>query len=301
MSYKVFFPYFGAKGKLALKLQSMFPDHVNRIYVFGGAGGDIINQEPPAGFEVFNDLNCNIYAAFWCLMNRFDDFVRWSSFRVHSRQYHDECLQMINSNPPDWKVVSKEEWENHLWERGKAWLFIVKHSFHGNLASPAFHKPVLKRGKNSVNEHCYPLSEEKNWNYVYNRFRTSGTTLERQDFELLIDRFDDIDVLSVLDPPYYGEGKAYYVSSKEEGWNNFHVRIADKLKTVKGKFLLNYDDCPFIRELYSDYRIETIDNLSSTMNAVGKKSVLKQELVIMNYPEDDKWIPPSKSSLSNYF
>ena len=40
----------------------------------------------------------------------------------------------------------------------------------------------------------------------------------------------------------------------EFGWND-HVRLKRTLAGITGKFLLSYNDCPEIRELYADFSI----------------------------------------------
>lgn len=65
-----------------------------------------------------------------------------------------------------------------------------------------------------------------------------------------------------LDPPYFLEGDSqmfrgiYPMRNFPIHHNSFnHALLADLLRNHKGKFILSYNDCRFVREAYSDYKI----------------------------------------------
>ena len=55
-----------------------------------------------------------------------------------------------------------------------------------------------------------------------------------------------------------------------------HKRLADALHSIKGRFLLSYNDCPQVRELYADCIIEPVSrrNTLSAQSVDGYKEVL---------------------------
>lgn len=60
-----------------------------------------------------------------------------------------------------------------------------------------------------------------------------------------------------LNPPYYLHEHLYdhdYIEAFTR-----HEEIATLLKQVKGKFLLSYNNDPYIRDLYKDFTIEEVD------------------------------------------
>ena len=65
------------------------------------------------------------------------------------------------------------------------------------------------------------------------------------------------------------------------GWDD-HVRLRDTLKEIKGKFLLSYNDCPEIRELYEGF---SLLDFSRTHSMAQRYEAGKQfgELLIGNY------------------
>jgi DNA adenine methylase len=74
------------------------------------------------------------------------------------------------------------------------------------------------------------------------------------DFAEFMDLHPDVDGLVIYaDPPYYISS---YIYGKDgdmhEGFN--HVAFAAKIKTRR-RWMLSYNDCPYIRNLYSDCRI----------------------------------------------
>lgn len=42
-----------------------------------------------------------------------------------------------------------------------------------------------------------------------------------------------------------------------------HVRLRDTLAGIEGKFMVSYNDCAYIRELYQDFRIESVTRLNN--------------------------------------
>jgi DNA adenine methylase len=85
-----------------------------------------------------------------------------------------------------------------------------------------------------------------------------------------------------LDPPYWEKGSQLYQCSFTHA---DHGRLADLLKVTKHSWVLSYDDCPEIRELYSWANIQVLDvNYSITAvrdGNTGKKcGTTKSELII---------------------
>ena len=103
------------------------------------------------------------------------------------------------------------------------------------------------------------------------------------DFSKVILDDHTSNTLLYLDPPYYEKGKQlyYYYFTDEQ-----HRTLAKNLQETKKKWVLSYDDCEFIRNLYSWARIETIRNPNRLQmleeKTSGKRSAnVKNELVIM--------------------
>jgi len=90
------------------------------------------------------------------------------------------------------------------------------------------------------------------------------------DFQPVIDD-DSCSALIYVDPPYYEKGGELYQHSFSD---DDHERLAEVLGKSRHRWLLSYDDCPKIRELYSWATIETIDVNYSINSARTKGEVL---------------------------
>lgn len=111
--------------------------------------------------------------------------------------------------------------------------------------------------------------------------RLQNVVIENKDFEKLIAQYDRPNTIFYLDPPYY-ETEDYY---EDVGFGRAdHERLCNALMKIKGKFLLSYNDCPEIRELYSREGI-MIESTTRLSNIAQRYDAGKQypELLISNY------------------
>lgn len=111
---------------------------------------------------------------------------------------------------------------------------------------------------------------------IYSK-RMHGLCIENMSFEKLIRQYDSSDILFYYDPPYYGT-EHYYLNTGGFGAEK-HILLRDLLKKIKGRFVLSYNNCAFIKELYSDFNIREI-NVVYTMDSRNRKKA--SELIITN-------------------
>ncbi len=65
-----------------------------------------------------------------------------------------------------------------------------------------------------------------------------------------------------------------------------HERLRNTLLNIKGRFILSYNDCPEIRELYNDFKIievKRINNMAQRYEAGSEFC----ELIIMNFEPEN--------------
>ena len=104
-------------------------------------------------------------------------------------------------------------------------------------------------------------------------------TCTNQSFETVLNQPR---ALVYLDPPYFIKGNDLY----QHGFTTEnHKNLADILKYSDHNWLLSYDDCDEIRDLYSWAKIETIDSvkysITASKSADGeRKSTHKPEVLI---------------------
>ena len=59
------------------------------------------------------------------------------------------------------------------------------------------------------------------------------------------------------------------------------MRLKEAIGRVKGKILLSYNDCDYIRELYRDYNIIEVERMHNLIQEEKKPRF--KELLIKNY------------------
>ena len=104
-----------------------------------------------------------------------------------------------------------------------------------------------------------------------------------EDYQLLLEEKGE-DVFIFLDPPYLSATKSKLYGKNGDLHTSFdHNRLANSLKECKHKWMMTYDDCEEIRDLYSFANIIPW-KLQYVMNNVNKKECKKGgELLISNY------------------
>ncbi len=91
------------------------------------------------------------------------------------------------------------------------------------------------------------------------------------------------DVLLFLDPPYISATKSRLYGKNGELHMSFdHVKLRDDLLGVKHKFIMTYDDCEAVRELYKEFYIKEFA-LQYGMNSFTKKASLGHEVLVSNF------------------
>lgn len=246
-----FISWIGGKKLLRKDILEQFPPEGSferYIEVFGGAGWLLFSKEQHANMEVYNDVNGELV----------------NLFRVV--KYHDDALQ----KELDWILMSREQFFNSLQEMkgltdiqraARLWI-AIKESFGTDCKSFG----VRTKDMRSAVEFLREASE-----------RLNKVIIENVDFEQLLRTYDRELSLFYLDPPYYEAEKYYPGRFNPED----HERLKNALSRIKGKFLLSYNDCPEIRELYQDYEIIGVDR---THNLTTKTQIRRyRELIIKNF------------------
>ena len=247
----------GGKRLLRRQVLSRIPEHECYVEPFAGAAWVLFAKDPAISkVEVINDCNAAL-SNFWrCLRSCRLELLEQLKFRIMSQV--------------DFREVKRRWGDNNRSEveRAADFFWLLKASFGG------------KCGPKST--FGYSGSEPRGLNFKTidevlgtAHLRLSRVLVFQEDFELLIDRFDREQVFFYCDPPYYGYESCYEIDFKGQ-----HDRLAKRLKKLQGKFLLSYNDCAEIRELYSWANIEEVLTKYAIRKGQGK---LASEVFISNY------------------
>lgn len=111
--------------------------------------------------------------------------------------------------------------------------------------------------------------------YAQFQDKLKGVVILNQSFEKVIKKYDNPKTFFYLDPPYESTNQKDYIHYIEP------EKVFEALRNIKGKFLLSYNDSPNIRELFKNYKIETIKTSYEQTKYADKRII--NELLISNY------------------
>lgn len=265
-----FIAWVGGKKALRKLIYTMFPVQFDRyIEVFGG-GGWVLFGKPPnlkRKLEVYNDYNSNLANLFYCVKNRTCAFLLELGFLpINSRDefsmirtflekqepdttFLQEELTLAEQNlsPPDYEEIRAIPLENAQMtdvKRAAAFFKLIRYSY----------------GSGCTSFGCQPFDVRKCFDAIWQAsHRLSETVIENKDFEALIRQYDRDNAFFYCDPPYYETEGHYEVVFRKED----HMRLRDTLKACRGKWMVSYNDCDFIRELYDGYYITAVTRLNN--------------------------------------
>lgn len=246
-----FISWIGGKRLLRKKITEQFPERFDRyIEVFGGAGWVLFGKDKHADMEVYNDVNGNLVNLFRCV------------------KYHPEALQ----KELDWILVSREQFFDCVAQNDVQGMTDIQRAVR------FYCRIKLSYGADLWTFGVRPRDMQKTITYLQEvSKRLNKVVIENADFGRLIKTYDRESALFYCDPPYYKAEKYYTDRFCLED----HIRLRDALSRIKGKFLLSYNDCPEIRELYAGYHlleVERQDNLAAKTDPRRYR-----ELIIKNY------------------
>jgi DNA adenine methylase len=247
--------YIGGKRRLAQQLVQRIAAIQHRTYAepFVGMGGVFFRRtrRPPA--EVINDGNGEVANLFRILQRHYPQFIDTLKFQVTSRR---EFERLKASDP---KTLTDLE-------RAGRFLYLQRTAFGGKVRGQNFGVDPRSGGGFNLTR-LAPVLEE-----VHERL--AGVVIESLGWTAFIDRYDRPETLFYLDPPYHG-------SEDDYGYGLFgpeqFALMADRLRSLKGRFILSINDVPEIRATFAGFQMEEVDLLYTVSGGKGRPA---KELVI---------------------
>lgn len=285
---KPFIPWVGGKRSLLHQILPRFPKRYYKyIEVFGGAAA-VLFAKQHTNQEVYNDFQDNLVNLFLVIKEKPLSFLNeLGIFPLISRtefgilkefasgnlkpynNLEDEIeLAEIKLEPPDYKTVKSilntraELLDVH---RAVNYYKLIKTSYAAGGSTFGGVPVTISSAK--VKRDILAASN-----------RIKRVIIENKDFEELITQYDRIDSFFYCDPPYYQTERIYDADFGKED----HNRLFNVLSNIKGKFLLSYNDCEYIRELYKNYVMVPVTRLNNIGQRYNPGSNFK-ELLIANY------------------
>lgn len=254
---KAAFAWIGGKSKLADDIVSMFPEHQLYVEVFGGALNVLYRKQAPKTSrqaEVVNDINGEL-------------------INLH---------RVIRTNPQSLStylnrlLVSREIFSDILSGRIRPTNNIERAAFYYYLLSQSFGSKGTTFAMNAKSRRPKDIYKDfGKWSR-----RLKFVTIENMSFEKLIRTYDKEDAFFYCDPPYVST-ESYYQHTGGFGEAE-HRKLSEQLHGIKGKFLLSYNDCSLVRELYADMNIKMSKPIDYTLRGSKHKKEVR-EVFISNY------------------
>lgn len=254
----------GGKVRLSKEIVQIMPEHKCYVEVFGGGLSTLFSKHK-ATQEVVNDINSELINFWKVIQIDFDNFKNKCNYLIPSREIFME-----------YKLQNVSELTDL--DRAVRFFYLNRTCFGGDMNNPRFGTSNSRR-----NRLCSLTDDFQGFmTPIYERLK--DVTIENLDWKNCIVKYDQRktskeaqEVLFYLDPPYlnqYGYESEFTIED--------HIKLADTLSNINGKFILSINQDTQITELYKGYYF--IDKeLKCTLNKDSDKVSSRKEYIITNF------------------
>lgn len=264
-----FLKWAGGKSQLLEQYAAFFPQRYNRyLEPFLGGGAVFFYLEPDEA--ILSDYNKDLIQCFLVVKNNVKQLINLLKIHKehHGKEYYEKMRKDYNT-----KKLGKVE-------RVAILIYLNKSCFNGLYrvnSKGEFNVPFGKYRNPAIFDEENLLAASK---------LLKRTKLCSGDFSKVLD-YTERDDFVYLDPPYYPLNKTSSFTSytAEKFLEEEQERLANVFKELdkkKCKVMLSNSDTKFIKNLYKDYRIETV-KANRAISCIGNKRGPINELVVLNY------------------
>lgn len=258
--------YPGGKSRAVNVIAKLLPefDEFREPFVGGGSVFIYAKQRFPSKKFWVNDLYFELYK-FWEMSQKdvkalIDKIYEWRNQFPIGKELH----QFLNKNIDTFNDL----------ERAAAFFIYNRITFSGTSLSGGFSQGAFTgRFTESSIQRLNEFAQVIN----------GSTTITNLDYKDVVNE-DGQNVFIFLDPPYYSATKSALYGKNGNLHKAFdHEKFADTMKNCKHKWLITYDDCEYIRELFSFANIVPWDLTYGMRNVTETSDQKGKELFISNY------------------
>jgi DNA adenine methylase len=263
----------GGKRQLLDAIISLVPTYISSYCEPFLGGGAVLFTLQPRNI-IINDLNKELINIYVVIKDNIDDLILDLKKHKNTPEYFYSVR--------DWDR-NKSLYQNlSPVQRASRIIYLNKTCYNGLFRVNSFgefNTPFgYYRNPNIVNE---PVLRA-----VHSYFQSSNVFLSCQDYTLVLDDLPK-DTFVYLDPPYDPVSTTANFTEYNKGGFGKEAQIrlkeyCDYLTLRNIKFLLSNSSTEFIRKLYDDYYITTVQAKRS-VNSVGSKRGKIDEVLIRNY------------------
>ncbi len=245
--------YIGGKRAIAKQIIAIFPEHTTYVEAFAG-GAQVFFHKPPSKVEVLNDLDGEVANFYRVCQQHYEELIRYFRFMVRSRTW----FALLKATDP--KTLTDVQ-------RAARHMYLLKNSFGGLVRNPNYSISIAQPP--SFNLERLPEVIEQSHK------RLMRVQIESLPYEAILTKFDRPTTLFYLDPPYYKRELYNYNLKPEE-----FATLAERLKPLKGKFVLSLNDVPEVHALFKDFSIRDIELHYTAQKHAGRRY---KEVIITNF------------------
>ena len=258
-------PYLGGKRALAPKIVERLNRVPHSLYVevFVGMGGVFFKRNFQPTAEVINDKSGDVVNLFRILQRHYVFFMDHLRYKLTSRKEFERLIAVDPSTLTDI-------------ERAARFLYLQRTAYGGKVSGRNFGVAPERPARFDVTKLAPALEE------IFERL--SSVVIENLDWSEVIERYDRADAMFYMDPPYWGCEDDY---GKEIFSRDDFAKMADAMKSMKGKAIVSLNDTPGVRETFDGLRMETFDlKYMIGQASAGPKEV--REVLIYNFDMPDE-------------
>lgn len=228
-------------------------------------------------YNDFNKLNSNLFKCAKDYDRLWDELSKYPCQQLGVENTPLEYKEMFNKFQKEVFDPNYIIGDEPNFEAACKYIYVLTQIFSGS--KPETSKYIDYKGK----YRCKVLIfMDKLKNPEYRKHFDRITFVENMDFEDIIEKYDSPTTYFYLDPPYF-KTENYY--SNHDFDRNDHERLANAIKSIKGKFSLSYYDFPLLHEWFpeNEYKWEKKQFAKAAAAKKGKTQNMGEELLIMNY------------------
>lgn len=230
----------GGKTRMLKHILPLIPPHTCYCEPFFG-GGAVFFAKERSPHEVINDINRDLVAFCRNAKLHLDELLAQMTLVLNSRQE----FQDLRSQPGHTEI-----------QRAARWFIRHRLSFGGMGSTFAV-----------TRTQSLPSRAEREIAIASLSRRLDRTTVENLPWERVLELYDSAETFFFLDPPYLDGGGAAY-----EGWSEHELaRFCERVKQLRGTWMVTFQDCPQIREHLAAYTIRAV----SRANGIGNNGKVR--------------------------
>ena len=271
--------YIGGKSRIGTWIRNYIPNDIETfVEPFSGMFWVFFRLElsnyPNLKTVVYNDFNPLNVNLFNCVKNYEDFYEVIKDYKSQNKDLFDKFQSEIFSS--DFKVdLSTPDYQT-----AAKYAYILSQVWSGT--NPEKGKFIDLKGKyRSKFDSFKSKLVDKKWQKHFDKI----TFCESSDFEDVIKKYDSPKTYFYCDPPYF-KTENYYAN--HDFGISTHQRLAETLKSIKGKFSLSYYHFEKLDEWFpkNEYIWESKEFSKAAMAKSGKSQTKGIELLIMNYQKN---------------